>query len=147
MKALMGRVFLVVNFPLLSLYLSCLSLLACRVLGEKSAHSLMGVPMYTTCCLSIAAFNNLSLSLTFCHLSYLFSHCCPLWVDPGGDFLCFLDLDVFILPQVREVSSCCVFKYVLCSLSLFSWDPQIPISALKIWLTQPTKVVIITDNF
>ena len=53
------------------------------------------------------------------------SWCGPLWVDPVGDFLCFLDLDVYILPQVREVSSCCVFKYVLCSLSLslFFWDP------------------------
>lgn len=75
----------------------------------------MGVPLYITCYFSLAAFNILSL--------IFMSWCGPLRVDPVGDFVCFLDLDVFILPQVREVSSCCVFKYVLCSLSLFSWDP------------------------
>ena len=113
MKALMGRVFLVVNFPLLSLYLSCLSLLACRVLGENSAHSLMGVPVNITCCFSLAAFNNLSLSLTFCHFSYIFSHCCPFWVDPVWDSLCFLDLNICFLSQLREVSIYHGFRYVL----------------------------------
>ena len=39
--------------------------------------------------------------------------------------LCFLDLDVCFLPQVREVFSYYLFKYSLCPfLSLFFfWDP------------------------
>ena len=48
----------------------------------------------------------------------------PLWVDLIWDSLCFLDLDVCFLSQVREVFSYYVFRYVLSTfLSLFSfWD-------------------------
>ena len=42
-----------------------LSLLACSVFVEKSADSLMGVPLYVTCWFSFVAFNILSLSLIF----------------------------------------------------------------------------------
>ena len=38
----------------------------------------------------------------------------PLWVDPVWDSLCFLDLDVCFLPQVRNVFSYYVFTYVFC---------------------------------
>lgn len=39
--------------------------LACTVSAEKSAYGLKGLPLYVTCCFSLAAFNNLSLSLIF----------------------------------------------------------------------------------
>ena len=48
--------------------MSCHSLLACRVSVEKSADSLMGVPLYVICCFSLVAFNILSLSLIFVSL-------------------------------------------------------------------------------
>ena len=54
-------------------------LLACRVSTEKSADSLMRVPLYTTNCYSLTAFKILSLSLTFGILIIM----CPgldLWV-------------------------------------------------------------------
>ena len=39
--------------------------MAFRVSAEKLASSLMGVPLYITCCFSLAAFNILSISLIF----------------------------------------------------------------------------------
>ena len=66
MKALPARVFLVVVFlPFITLNIRCHSLLACRVSAIKSDDSLMGVPLYVTCCFFLAAFNILSLSLIF----------------------------------------------------------------------------------
>ena len=52
----------------LTLYMSCHSLLACRVFIEKSADSLMGVPLYVICHFSLFAFNILSLSLILVRL-------------------------------------------------------------------------------
>ena len=43
-------------FPFITLNILCHSPLTCRVSAEKSADSLMGVPMYGTCCFSLAAF-------------------------------------------------------------------------------------------
>ena len=45
--------------------MSCHSLLACRVSAERSAVNHVGVPLYATCCFSLAAFNILSLCLVF----------------------------------------------------------------------------------
>ena len=44
------------------------SLLACRVSVEKSADSLMGIPLYVICHFFLVAFNILSLSLIFVSL-------------------------------------------------------------------------------
>ena len=55
-------------FPFTTLNAQCHSLLACRVSVEKSADSLMGVPLYVICCFSLVAFNILSLSLIFVSL-------------------------------------------------------------------------------
>ena len=52
-------------FPFITLNISCHSLLACRVSVEKSADSLMGVPLYVICHFPLVAFNILSLSLIF----------------------------------------------------------------------------------
>ena len=66
MRSLPGTVILVVDFlPFSALNISCHSLLACRVSDEKSAVNCMGFPLYVTCCLSLAAFNILSLCLIF----------------------------------------------------------------------------------
>ena len=53
------------------------------------------------------------------------SLCAPFWINPVGISLCFLDLDVCLLSQVREVFSSYIFKYVYRPfLSLFSFrDP------------------------
>ena len=45
--------------------MSCHSLLAFRVSAERSAVYLMGIPLYITCCFSLAVFNILSLYLIF----------------------------------------------------------------------------------
>ena len=55
-------------FPFTTLNISCCLLLSCRVSIEKSADSLMGVPLYVICCFSLVAFNILSLSLIFVSL-------------------------------------------------------------------------------
>ena len=48
-------------FPFSTLNISCHSLVACRVSAERSAVKRMGLPLYITCCFSLAAFNILSL--------------------------------------------------------------------------------------
>ena len=60
-RVLLGIVFLAVGSSLSSLYVSCHSLLACRVSVEKSSGSLMGVPLYVICHFSCIAFYILSL--------------------------------------------------------------------------------------
>ena len=55
-------------FPFITLNISCHSLLACGISIEKSAGSLMGVPLYVICHFSLVAFNILSLSLIFVSL-------------------------------------------------------------------------------
>ena len=65
----MGIVFLVSGSSLfITLNISCHSLLACGVSVEKSADSLMQVPLYVTCHFSLVAFNISSLSLIFVSL-------------------------------------------------------------------------------
>ena len=64
MRALLGilgcRFFLFITLNIL-----CHSLLTCRVSAEKSADSLIEVPLCVICCFSVAAFIILSLSLIF----------------------------------------------------------------------------------
>ena len=79
-------------FSFITLNVSCLSLLTCRVSVEKSADNLMGVTFYVITCLSLVAFNILSLSLIFVSLtmyvlvcSSLGLSCLGLAVLPGLD--------------------------------------------------------------
>ena len=58
-------------FPFITLNISCHSLLACRVSVEKSADSLMGVPLYVIFHFSLVAFNILSVSLIFIGLIFM----------------------------------------------------------------------------
>ena len=55
-------------FPFITSNISCHSLLACRVSVEKSADSLVGVPLYVSCHFSLVAFNILCVSLIFVSL-------------------------------------------------------------------------------
>ena len=55
-------------FPFSTLNISCHSILACRVLAERSAVKPVGFPLYDTCYFSLAAFNILSLCLLFVSL-------------------------------------------------------------------------------
>lgn len=48
-------------FPFSTLKTSCHSLLACRAFAEKSAGSLIWVPLYIACCFSLIALKNLYL--------------------------------------------------------------------------------------
>ena len=89
-------------FPFINLNMSCYFLLACSVSAEKSAVYLMGVPLYVICHLSLATFNNFSLSLIFAYLVtyYVSWHVSP-WVYPVWDLLHFLDLGGYFLSHVR----------------------------------------------
>ena len=55
-------------FSLITLSMSCHSLLAWRVSIERSAVILMGIPLCVICCFSLAAFNICSLCLIFVNL-------------------------------------------------------------------------------
>ena len=70
-------------FWVLSIKLNILwhSLLVCRVTAEKSADSLMGVPLLVMCCFSLAAFNILSFSFLF---SFFFFWLCAQYEEVTG---------------------------------------------------------------
>ena len=108
-------------------------LLACKVSAKKSADYLMGFALYGTSYFSLDAFKIFFFILKFCHFNYNVSWYRPLWVHLVWDSLCFLDLCVCSLPQVREIFTYYFFKYVPCSfLSLSSfWDPY-NVNSLKL---------------
>ena len=87
----------------ITLNTSCQSLLACKVSFEKSADSLTGIPLQVTNFFSFAAFKILSLSLNLLHFNFDVSWCGPLRVQLVWDSLCFLNLHVYFLHQIREV--------------------------------------------
>ena len=91
-------------FPFIPLNISRYSVLACRVSAEKSVDRLVGVPLYITCGFSLAAFNILSVSLILAILSTM-----CLGVILSGlilfGTLCFLNLDVCFLCEVRKFSA------------------------------------------
>ena len=104
--------------------------LACRAFPEKSADCLMGVPLYITCCFFLSAFNILSLSLCFAVLIIV----CLGVVLFGLILLCFLDLDVCFLSQVRDVFSYCVFRCVLCHFLAFVSPSGTPLMQMLVCL-------------
>ena len=96
-------------FPFITLNISCHSLLACRVSIEKSAGSLMGVPLYVIYHFSLVAFNILSLSLIFVSLITICLSVCLLGFILSGT-LCFLDFVDYFLSHIQEVFSYYLFK-------------------------------------
>ena len=120
---MLDRVFLVVRYSI-TLNISCHSFLACRAPIEKSADSLMRVPLCVICCLSLVAFNILSLSLVFGSLIIMCLGVFLLgFILPGT--LCFLGLIDYFLSHLKEVFSYQLFKYFLSSFLFFFsfWDP------------------------
>ena len=79
-RVLLGRVFLVVGSSSF-ITLKCNSLLACRVSGEKSADSLMGVPLYVIFPLLLLIFY----VFNFCQFDYYVLVCSSLDLYPAWD--------------------------------------------------------------
>ena len=105
-------------FPFITLNISSHSLLACRVSVEKSADSLMGVPLYVVI-FPLLLLIFLSLFLSFVSLSTMCLSVFLLgFILPGT--LCFLDLLDYFLSHVRELLRYYLFKYFLRSFSLSS---------------------------
>ena len=133
-------------FPFITLNILCHSPLAYRVYIEKSADSLMGVPLYVVTFLLLLLI--FYLSLIFCQFDYYVSQCAPSWVYPAWDSLCFLDLVDYFLSHVGEAFSCYLFKYFLGSfLSFFSWDPyNVNVDAFNV-VPEVSYAVIIFFSF
>ena len=109
-------------FPFSTLNISCHSLLACRVSAERSTVKHMGFPLYVTCCFSFAAFNILSLCLTFVSLISMCLGVFLLGFILYGT-LCLLELIDYLFFLVGEI-----FNYDL--LKIFSY----PFSSLLLWM-------------
>ena len=130
MKALLGRVFLVVIFFLLSLYntLKKWSILpfplACRVSVDKSAYSLMEVPLHITCCFALAAFSILSLFLTSAILITVCLDLVLFWLILFGTLCTSWNWMSISSPRPGKLSTIMSsnMSWPL-SLSFFSWDP------------------------
>ena len=108
----------------MTLNISCQSLLACKVSFEKSADSLMGTPLWVTVFFSLAAFQIFIFNLWY--FNYV-SWCGPVWVHLVWDSLCFLNLHVYFLHQIREVFFI-IFSNkfsVSCSSSSLSGTPMV----------------------
>ena len=88
------------SLPFITWNTSYQPLLAYKVSFEKSADSLTGTPLQITN-FSLGAFKILSLSLTFGIL--LMSWTRPLCIHLIWVSLCFLDLHVYFVHQIREV--------------------------------------------
>ena len=123
MKALPSRVFLVVDSPpFIALNILCHPPLAHGVSAEKLDYSLMGIPLYVICCFSLAVL----ISSLYSAFAILITVCLGLTLFGLILFgtLCFLDLDICFVSQVKEVFSYYVQMYsLLLSLSSFSGIP------------------------
>ena len=107
-------------FSILTIF--CHSLLACQVSVDRSATTLMCLPLYVRACLSLAAFRILFI-LVFCQFHYYMSCRRLIQVMSEGSSLCLLDFNACFLPQIREVLSYDLFKYTFIPfLSLFFWN-------------------------
>ena len=127
MRALLGQLILVGDFPFITLSISCHYLLACRVSAEKSADNLIRVTLHVLCFFSLAAFNIFSLSLTLVTLNNM-----CLGVFLYGFILCyscFLNLREWFLSHGRDVFGYHLLEYFFCPL-LFSSSAGTPI----IWM-------------
>ena len=100
-------------FSFITLSMSCHSLLAWRVSIERSAVSLMGIPLWVICCFSLAAFNICSLCLIFVNLINMCLGMFCLGFILLGDSLGFLDLGDYFFPHFREVFNYYLLKYFL----------------------------------
>lgn len=100
-----------------TLNISCQSLLASKIVVEKSVDSLKEFSLgcnllFSCCCLQDCLFIP-----NFCYFNYNKSWCWPLWAHRVWNTLCFLDLDVCFHPQIRKVFNH-IFSNILYALSL-----------------------------
>ena len=113
-------------FSLITLSMSCHSLLAWRVSIARSAVIRMRIPLCVICCFSLAAFNICSLCLIFVSLiNKLIKFWVVLpWVYPVLDSLGFLNLGDYFLPLFREVFNYYLLEYFLMAFLFvfFFWD-------------------------
>jgi len=111
-------------FPFITLNISCHSLLACRVSVEKSADSLMGVPLYVICHFSLVAFNILSVSLIFVGLIFMCLSVFLLGFILPGTLCASWTWFTVSFPILGKVSAIISKYFLRFFLSLFSfWDP------------------------
>ena len=104
--------------PYITLNISCHSLLVCGFSAEKSADSLMVIPLYVICCFSLVAFNSLSLTL------YIRCLWTPLFVLILYEIFCISCTCDCFLSHIREVFSGIISSNIFSGLSLVSfWDP------------------------
>ena len=98
---------------------------ACRVSADRSAHKRMGLPVYVTCCFSLAAFNILSLYLIFVNLISVCISVFLLGFIFYGTPLHLFALDCLFPFHVGEIFNCNLFKiFLICLLFLFFFcDP------------------------
>ena len=111
------------SLPFMTWNTSCQPLLACKVSFDKSADSLMGTPLQVTVSFCLAASKILSLSLIF---GILIMMCLGAGLFGSILFgtLCFLDLHVYFLHQIRKVFFHYFFKQISKFLVFFSfWHP------------------------
>ena len=125
MRSLFHRVIFVMDFLIfITLSISCHSLLACRVSVERSAVSLIGVPLCVICWFALAAFNICSLCLIFVSLVNM---CLGVFllVYPVWDSLGLLDLGGYFLSHVKDAFDYNLLKYFLTPFLFvyFFWDP------------------------
>ena len=113
-----------------------------RVSVEKSAHSLIGVPLYVICCFSPVTFNIFS-AFNFCQFTYV-SRCVPPWVYPSWDSLCFLDLVDYFLLHVQGAFSYYLFKYFLWSFLSLLLGIHIMQMLMHLVLSQRSQSVFIS---
>ena len=133
-EILAGNSYLACKFlPCSTLNISSHSLLACRASAERSAVKHMGLPLYVTCCFSLAAFNILSLCLVFVSLIMYVSRCVSPWIYPAWDSLCLLDLINYFLFHVEEILNYNLFK-IFSYLFFFSSPSGTPIISPIVWM-------------
>ena len=99
-------------FPLITLNISCHSLLDFRICTESSAFNLMWFPFYVICCFSLAAFNISYLCLIFVNLINVCLIVFPFGFLLLWDSLLFWDLIDYFLTHVRVLSDFNLFKNI-----------------------------------
>ena len=130
---MLGRVFGVACFPFHYFKYIVQLPLACRLSAEKSAESLLGVPLYVTYCFSLAAFNIFPLSLIFAPLQFVLLG--SSLVDLDRDSLCFctwMSVSFLRLGKFLAIMPSNMFSAPFLSLSSF-WDPyKVNVSILDV---------------
>ena len=95
-----------------TLNISCQPFLACQVAVERSAVTLMLLPIKVRDFLSLAALRIFSLSLEFASFTIKFRGVGRFLLILGGGSLYFLDLNACFPSQIRIVFSYDLFKYI-----------------------------------